>query len=108
VKGGLSGVAHFLGLASGGVSGAASGGPRGGWTMVGEAGPELVRLPYGSHVLPAGQSAAMAGGGGGGVIELRLVVDGSDSEIMRALMRRTRLMGGDPAMFTRKVAYRSS
>ncbi|MEU0588263.1 hypothetical protein [Streptomyces sp. NPDC006132] len=36
--------------ASGGIIGAASGGLRSGWTMVGEHEPELVRLPFGSRV----------------------------------------------------------
>ncbi|MFJ3024087.1 hypothetical protein ACIPH4_24545 [Streptomyces tendae] len=36
--------------ATGGIIGAASGGARGSWTMVGEHEPELVRLPFGSRV----------------------------------------------------------
>ncbi|MFH8657423.1 hypothetical protein [Streptomyces afghaniensis] len=36
--------------ASGGIVGAASGGARGAWTLVGEHQPELVRLPLGSRV----------------------------------------------------------
>ncbi len=36
--------------AAGGIIGAASGGARGSWTMVGEHEPELVRLPFGSRV----------------------------------------------------------
>lgn len=35
----------------------------GGWAMVGEEGPELVRLPQGADVYPHGQSKAMVGGG---------------------------------------------
>jgi hypothetical protein len=58
---------RYGGFAHGGITGAAGGGPRGGMTWVGEQGPELVRLPYGSTVYPAGQSAAMAQGGGGSV-----------------------------------------
>lgn len=38
----------------------------GGLAIVGERGPELVRLPGGSDVLPAGPTAAMLGRGGGG------------------------------------------
>ncbi|WP_158953043.1 phage tail protein [Streptomyces scabiei] len=38
------------GKAAGGIIGAAAGGARGGLTWVGEQGPELVRLPYGSMV----------------------------------------------------------
>ncbi|MFE6194135.1 hypothetical protein [Streptomyces sp. NPDC057838] len=42
--------AAFKKKASGGIIGAASGGLRSGWTMVGEHEPELVRLPFGSRV----------------------------------------------------------
>lgn len=37
----------------------------GGWSWVGERGPELVNVPRGAQVVPAGQSAAMAEGHGG-------------------------------------------
>jgi hypothetical protein len=40
----------FAKKAAGGIIGAASGGLRSGWTMVGEHEPELVRLPFGSRV----------------------------------------------------------
>jgi hypothetical protein len=46
--------------ASGGIVGAMGGGPRSGMTWVGEQGPELVRLPFGSTVMPHGQSEQMA------------------------------------------------
>ncbi|MFD6735880.1 hypothetical protein ACFWDZ_32805, partial [Micromonospora aurantiaca] len=49
------------GKASGGIIGAATGGARGGLTWVGEHGPELTRLPYGSRVYPAHTSRRMAG-----------------------------------------------
>ena len=39
-----------------GVGRAASGGIRGNMTLVGEEGPELVKLPFGSTVLPTGQT----------------------------------------------------
>jgi TP901 family phage tail tape measure protein len=52
--------------ASGGIVGADTGGARGGLTWVGEAGRELVRLPYGSTVYPHGQSEGMAASSGGG------------------------------------------
>lgn len=55
------------GFASGGIAGAASGGQRGGMHWVGEQGPELVRLPYGSTVYPSGQSMNMAAQMSGGV-----------------------------------------
>jgi hypothetical protein len=63
----LGSLVSGLGFASGGVVGtAASGGPRAGWTLVGEMGPELVRIPPGSQVLNNAATAAMFGGGGGG------------------------------------------
>lgn len=92
----------FKGKAAGGVIGAASGGARGSWTMVGEHEPELVRLPFGSRVYSGpdtrrkqqaawtsmlntprgmrhaqGQGAAVgAGGGGRQVIEVVVNLDG--------------------------------
>lgn len=80
---------HFVGgqgqsrggeLRTGGIKGAATGGPQSGLTEVGEEGPELVRLPTGSMVYPKGnrnQMAAGSGGGGGQVLEVRLHLTGS-------------------------------
>lgn len=48
-------------FAHGGIPGAAGGGPRGARTWVGEQGPELVDLPYGSTVHSNGDSMRMAG-----------------------------------------------
>ncbi len=53
------------GFAHGGIVGAASGGARGGMVMVGEQGRELVKLPYGSQVIPNGTTESMMGQGGG-------------------------------------------
>ena len=52
------------GLAHGGFVGAtaAAGGPRGGTVLVGERGPEVVQLPYGSHVFPNGQGPSTGSG----------------------------------------------
>lgn len=56
-----------IGYASGGIVGhAASGGMRNGLTVVGEMGPELVRLPQGSQVYPTGVTPGYANQGGGG------------------------------------------
>jgi hypothetical protein len=55
------------------ANGRAAGGPAGGMTLVGEMGPELVRLPYGSSVMTNGDSArASLGGGGGGSTQVIL------------------------------------
>ncbi|MEU9792878.1 phage tail protein [Streptomyces sparsogenes] len=66
--------------ATGGIIGAAGGGPRSALTLVGEQGPEVVRLPYGSSVYPAGQSRQMMRGaaGGGGVMVVQLNIAGRD------------------------------
>lgn len=93
----VGGVLHSLGLAHGGITGAAGGGPRGGFTMVGEYGPELVRMPYGSQVYSSAQSAGMlgaGGGGGGGVLQLELV-GGGDDLLIRWLRQAIRVRGGN-------------
>ncbi|MFG2913361.1 phage tail tape measure protein [Kitasatospora sp. NPDC048298] len=80
------------------IGGAATGGPRGGLTWVGEQGPELVRLPGGSTVIPAGQSRAMAEGAvGGGAVTLQLEWVGSNAgdEFMSWLRNNIRIRGGD-------------
>ncbi|MGW6502975.1 hypothetical protein [Nonomuraea angiospora] len=66
--------------------GRASGGIAGGWTMVGERGRELVRLPYGSQVTSANQTAAMMAAGGG-PIHAVLEVRGGESEFGRFMAR---------------------
>lgn len=78
---------EILGNAAGGI---ASGG-NSGYTMVGEWGPELVKLPQGSMVYSAGQSQQMAGGmngGGGGTTTLVLESDGSKtSDFLMEILR---------------------
>jgi hypothetical protein len=63
----------------------ASGGPAGGMTLVGERGAELVRLPFGSQVTPAGQTAAMMGGGG--PLNVTWEVRGGQSEFDQFMAR---------------------
>lgn len=68
-------------MATGGVVGAAGGGPRSRMTLVGEQGPELVDLAPGSRVHSNPDSRRMAagwGGGGGGPIELVINLDGRE------------------------------
>lgn len=65
--------------AHGGITGAASGGPRNNMTWVGEQGPELVSLAPGSMVHSAGDSRRMAAGMSGGSnqpIILQVQLDG--------------------------------
>lgn len=83
--------------ARGGIIGAAGGGPRSAMTLVGEQGPELVKLPFGSTVIPNGQSESMLGqGGGGGGVTVNLYVQGSirsDRDLV-SLIRDEFLNGG--------------
>jgi TP901 family phage tail tape measure protein len=87
------------GYAHGGIiGGAATGGPRSGMTWVGEQGPELVRLPGGSTVIPAGQSRSMAqAGGGGGAVVLEIRSGGSrmDDLLVELLRGAVRTRGGN-------------
>ncbi len=66
---------HFIGgqgqsrggeYRTGGIKGAATGGPQDGLTMVGEEGPEFVRLPTGSMVYPRANTMQMLAQGAGG------------------------------------------
>lgn len=84
VKGAIGGLNPF---AHGGITGAATGGPRSGLTMVGEHGRELVDLPAGSRVHGnAMTEAALArGGGGGGRGPLVVDVRGSSAELIALL-----------------------
>lgn len=95
--------------ATGGIVGAAGGGPRSSMTLVGEQGPELVDLPYGSTVIPNGQSrnmlsaAAMASGGSGGTTVLELRSSGSrmDDMLLEILRGAISVRGGDPNVVLR-------
>lgn len=64
---------------------------RGGWSWVGEEGPELVNLPRGSQVMPAGQSAAAAGGGPAVLIERQYVTPHNYSEFERQQLDQARV-----------------
>ncbi len=77
------------------VSTAATGGDRSGLVMVGEQGPEMVRLPTGSTVRsnPDTMSALADGGqrGGAGPTSLEIVVSpGSDSAVATMIMKLVR------------------
>lgn len=92
------------GQAHGGITGlvphAASGGWRQGLTMVGELGPELVRLPAGSQVYPTGVTpgyASQGGGGGGGATTLVVESAGAtafEQFMVTAIKEWVRLKGG--------------
>ncbi|MEU0189448.1 hypothetical protein ABZ250_06255 [Streptomyces afghaniensis] len=104
--------------ASGGIVGAASGGARASWTLVGEHQPELVRLPFGSRVysgpdtrrmMQQGAWASMLntprnGGSrytsspaGGGVQKVELVIRSGGSrldDVLVDIIRRSVASGG--------------
>ncbi|MDF5758622.1 phage tail tape measure protein [Spongiactinospora sp. TRM90649] len=88
----------------------ASGGRAGGWTLVGEEGPELLNLPSNSYVLPAGTTRALlsgrrlpalpTGGGGGAAggpihITLRLGDRTLGEVVVDPLRRAVHARGGD-------------
>lgn len=87
--------------AAGGIVGAAVGGARGGWAMVGEQGPEMVQLPYGSSVMPNSNTmsalSSMLGGGfgGGGALQIELVSNGAEDLFLRFLRHAIRVRGGN-------------
>lgn len=91
-----------------GVQQAQGGGPRSNLSLVGEDGPELVRLPFGSQVIPSGQTRTLRrqiteqGGVSGRPDPLRIVVDTAPGmersltdALLRALSFRVRTEGGD-------------
>lgn len=89
------------GKATGGIiGGAATGGVRNDLTWVGEQGPELVRLPVGSTVYPAGQSQRMAAesaGDGAGrpiVVQLRLGTEQLGEVLIDPIRHVVRTFGG--------------
>jgi TP901 family phage tail tape measure protein len=96
----INGDQYAHGMAHGGIVGAAGGGPRSGLTWVGEQGPELVRLPYGSTVYPAGQSANMAAAaahGGPAQVQLEINSGGArlDDLLLEILRKAVRIRGGN-------------
>lgn len=81
----------FNGRAHGGIIGAQGGGPRSAMTLVGEAGPEIVELPFGSRVIPAGETRnRMAQGdmspGGGGSVTVEFDFAGATTPLERAVV----------------------
>lgn len=94
-----NGNTHTGGHAAGGIIGAASGGARGGLTWVGEQGPELVRLPYGSNVMPHGSSVGVAARSAGAPQQVTLQLEASDSATSRFLLeilrKSIRVKGGN-------------
>lgn len=83
-----------------GASSAAGGGPRGATTLVGEQGPELVKLPFGSMVKSNPDTRAVLSGSGGGqqvVVEIHPPRGGSAFEraVFEMLRTGVRVRGGN-------------
>lgn len=88
------------GKASGGIIGAATGGARGGLVEVGERGRELVRLPFGSTVIPNGTTEnLLRAGGTGGVRGMTITVRSGGSRLddllVEILRKAIRAQGGN-------------
>jgi hypothetical protein len=89
-------AAALLKVSSKSKSKKAGGGPAGGWTLVGEEGPEILNLPYGSSVMTAGATRRMAGNGGssGGAIQLEWVGGNAGDDFMKWLKSNIRAVAG--------------
>jgi hypothetical protein len=87
----------WFGFAHGGVIGADSGGPRSGWTMVGEHGRELVQLSPGSRVMSNPDTErALADSRGAGPVTVQVEWVGGDGgdEFLAWLRKNIRIRGG--------------
>lgn len=93
----LTDILGRIGFAHGGIVGAASGGARSALTMVGEHGPELVRLPPGSQVHSNPDSMRMMSREGSNrtVIEIRSGGSRVDDLLVDILKKAIRYRGGD-------------
>ncbi|MEY9876651.1 TP901 family phage tail tape measure protein [Streptacidiphilus sp. MAP12-33] len=92
----VTGTTGFNYAAGGVVSAAASGGARSGMVLVGEQGPELVKLPTGSSVTPAGGTRRMlAEAGSGGETRIVLEFTGGDANLLTWLRNTVRIRGGN-------------
>jgi hypothetical protein len=84
-------------LATGGITGAMGGGPRGNLTLVGEHGAELVTLPPGAMVHSNPDTQRMLGQDGGAQV-IRLEISGGAADLDQILMKwfkeRVRVLGG--------------
>ena len=82
----------------------ASGGPASGLAIVGERGPELVRLPTGSHVMPATNTRTELGKAQGEQkITIEMNLSGLPGGILDMIASSVRGRGGDPSLLGIKV-----
>jgi hypothetical protein len=96
----------------GGLARAQTGGIRGNHVLVGEHGPELVRLPVGSMVRSNPDTRRALGAGGGAPVEVVLSYEGGHDKVADALMEglraRIRVTGGRGTdSVQRALGYRS-
>lgn len=88
-----------IGMAHGGIRGAADGGGRSGLTLTGEAGPELLDLPPGTRVRTNPDTRRMLGAGSGSrepvVLELRSGGSRLDDLLVEMLRKSIRARGGN-------------
>ena len=91
------------GFAHGGIiGGAATGGVRGGWNLVGEHGPELLRVPGGSNVYSNPDTQRMLGGRSGGGGDVRLIIDSAGGRLDDLMVEIIRRVGRvQPGLITR-------
>ncbi len=93
--GGIVGGGMATGGAARGIPGYASGGTL---AMVGEAGPELVNLPFGSRVNSNPDTGRLLGGGGrGGGEPTRIILEfaGADAEFLKFVRKTVRGVAGN-------------
>ena len=99
--GGASAHGGVIGKAHGGVGAAATGGVRDNMTLVGEAGPELVRLPPGSHVKSNPDTRRALGKASGDVGATFLFKSSGrrvDDFLLEILREAIHQRGGDPVV----------
>jgi hypothetical protein len=81
------------------VHAAKSGGNRSGWTLVGEEGPELARLPVGSRVVPHAATRNMLGDNRPFVVNIDVAGRRLAQVLVDPLRREVRALGGVEAAF---------
>jgi hypothetical protein len=81
------------------VHAAKSGGNRSGWTLVGEEGPELARLPVGSRVVPHAATRAMLSDSRPFVVNIHVAGRRLAQVLVDPLRREVQALGGVEAAF---------
>jgi hypothetical protein len=82
----------------------------GGWSIVGEQGPELMNVPKGAQILPNGRAPGGGGGGQSGPVQVVVSVDNNGNlqayvkNIAQGTSQRTVTAALDHPSFTDRVA----